>query len=253
MLTLQTSPRRRIRTVTATLFVAVSVSYLPAAAGPPVTRRSAGQPGGYGSYGAPTGYRRLPSRYPVPGYLPQSVRRAAPVTGHPVSSTQPQPPVQARVPSAQPSQQATPGYPPARPQQRRAGRDDRTSWQRAETSRHGQRSDDRMPHSNHDGRQKRQEQRFDRFGNPVLPPEADRFFGQLRGPRLSTWNQNQFRFSFRNRFTPDTTIPRTTWRDGSRFRQTTSGRNFHLRSQFNMNGFKYGLQRITTPSMRGWR
>lgn len=87
----------------------------------------------------------------------------------------------------------------------------------------------------------------------VLSPAANRFFRNLEGPNLSTWNQNRNHYSFSRQTRPDTRIPRITWQSGSRFGQTTSRRSFHNQTTFNQNRHNYSLRSITSPGFRGYR
>lgn len=93
----------------------------------------------------------------------------------------------------------------------------------------------------------------DPMAAPVLSPAAQRFFQELRGPNLSTWNQNRSNYSFFGQTRPSTTIPGTTWQSGSRFGQTYSHRSTHNQTTFNQNRFNFSLQNITAPGLRGYR
>lgn len=98
------------------------------------------------------------------------------------------------------------------------------------------------------GRRKR-----DPFATPALSPAATRFFQDLRGPNLSTWNQNRSNYSFVGQTRPDNRIPNTTWRSGSRFGQSYSNRSVHNQTTFNQNRFNYSLHNIAAPGLRGYR
>lgn len=93
----------------------------------------------------------------------------------------------------------------------------------------------------------------DPMGVPVLSPAANQFFYNLKGPNLSTWNQNRNHYSFTGQTTPGHQIPGITWQSGSRFGQTTSRRNNYNQTMFNQNRHNYSLRSITTPSFRGYR
>ena len=93
----------------------------------------------------------------------------------------------------------------------------------------------------------------DPMGVPVLSPAASRFFQNLRGPNLSTWNQNRNHYSFVGQTRPDTQFHGMTWQSGSRFGQTYSNRSGHNQSTFNQNRFNYSLHNITAPGQSGYR
>lgn len=88
-------------------------------------------------------------------------------------------------------------------------------------------------------------------GVPVLSPAAKQFFENLRGPNLSTYNQNRQNYSFRGQTRPSTQIPNTTWRSGSRFGQSYSNRSSYNQSTINQNRFNYSLHNLTRPGLRG--
>ena len=104
-------------------------------------------------------------------------------------------------------------------------------------------------------RQRAQQDRRERdpLATPVLSPAAMRFFQNLKGPNLSTWNQNRSNYSFVGQTRPSTKIPGTTWRASSRFGQSYSHRSVHNQTNFNQNRFNYSLHNITAPGLRGYR
>ena len=84
-------------------------------------------------------------------------------------------------------------------------------------------------------------------GVPVLSPAASRFFRNLQGPNLSTYNQNRQNYSFFGQTRPSNRIPNTTWQSGSRFGQTYSNRSNHNQTTAHQNRFNYSLRSLTRP------
>jgi len=89
-------------------------------------------------------------------------------------------------------------------------------------------------------------------GVPVLSPAAARFFQNLKGPNLSTYNQSRQNYSFSGQTRPSTQIPNTTWQYGSRFGQTNSNFSNYNQTTINQNRFNYSLHNLTDPGLRGY-
>ena len=89
-------------------------------------------------------------------------------------------------------------------------------------------------------------------GVPVLSPEAARFFQNLKGPNLSTYNQNRSNYSFTGQTRPNNQIPNTTWQSGSRYGQSYPNRSNYNQTTTNQNRFNYNLHNLTAPGFRGY-
>jgi hypothetical protein len=104
-----------------------------------------------------------------------------------------------------------------------------------------------------DPRLTQQRPEYDPTDPRTLSPEAAQFFQNLRGPNISTWNQNRGNYSFAGQTRPSTTIPGITWQSGSRFGQSYTQPSFYNQSLYNQNQSNYSLYGISTPGFPGWR